>query len=906
MGRVDELAAVAAGLATSRLVTIVGLPGVGKTRLALEAAGSLGGGDGLPAPLTDLARLGPSAGADEVAGALGSALGISPVPAAEFADVVAIALGDHASLVVMDSCEHVLAAASTVIEVVLGRCPGLRVLATSRQPLGLVGEVTVGLEPLAVPAAGDGPPPDVAESVLLFCQRARQADPSFCLTDANYRAIAAICRHLGGLPLAIELAAARVSALTPSELAARLHAGMLASESRSGAPRHRTLDAAIAWSHDLLTPTEQLLFRRLPAFVGGWNQAAAEEVCAGEGLRRDAVGLALQSLVDKSLVERTNGRPGVRYSFPPTIKAFADGLWNEALPDSVALIDRHMRWCTELAVEGERGINGPRRGAWLHLMDADVANIRVAIVNSANSGRGDAALRLAAALAGYFAARGHSAEGRMWLDYAGAAAGAETPIDVRARALWANAHLSLEMLDVEAAVAAARESASVAAGTGDVGLHARSLLILGSCYLLDNRHRGRATELLEQSRTKADEAGDGWCRINALAGLAWAEMSGGNLESARALLETAAETARAGGEEAGVEVVLPLLGLVAVLQGDLARAEAVAAEALVWAEELELPQMAARALAVLAQLAGRAGNLPTARLRAGRAVGLCRKAGLRGDLVDHACLLGDLAMAAGDHTAARGHYTEAVSVMSGLDGECPRGVLGLGRVAMAGGDTWAADLLFDRAVAGARQGGNAKVVAEALVALGDVLRSSGRLDRAAARYLEALRVAQETGRPDAMADVLRAVGGLAADAGHPQPATRMLEEASALHPAGAPPVTRVGAGRTHLGAERASGQGQAISVDEAVALAMVELESFRRPEPHWERLTGQERRATVLAAKGLSNAEIAERLFVTEGTVKTHLWHAFPKLGVASRRELSRLPLPTEPDGDGEPPLATA
>ena len=911
VGRASELGLVSHRLAISRLVTIVGPPGAGKTRLALEAALRWLAIPSAAAGFVDLAPLAPASDVDVVADATAAPLGIGVEPGRAVLDTLAIAVGHQSLLLVVDNCEHVLEGTGIVVEAMLERCPGLRVLATSRTPLGLVGETTLTLGPLEVPDDNEPPPGQVAASVRLFWVRALRADPSFELTTANYPPVAAICRHLGGLPLAIELAAARVSALTPTELALRIDPGMLVSTSRGAGARHQTLDAAIAWSHDLLSPAEKLLFRRLPVFSGGFTLAAAERICSGQGLGRDAVAASLQSLVDQSLVERSAGQMGCRYSLIGPLKAFACERWNEALHESGEVMNRHPWWCTELAEEAECEFDGPGRRASLHRLDAEYSNLWCGLAAAVDSRQVEVALRLAGAMAAYFAARGRCAKGRQWLEIAENADGGASPHRVRAKARWAFGYLSFHLLDLDAARAALRDSAALASACGDVGLQARSLLTLGSCRLLDEGPPGRAVDFFEQSRRLAGQAGDSWCHTMALAGLAWAKMAEGDLGEARSLLEEAAMAARADDQEAALAEVLPQLGLVALRQGELARADDAGREALVCGEELELPQVTARALAVLGELAWRSGDLAAARHQAGRAVELCRRSGLRGDLVNHLCLLGDVALADGDLGSARQCYTEAVAILGQVHGTCSHGVVGLGRVAVDEGDPWAAEVLFERALAGARRSGNTRLVVETLGDLGDVARALGRPEQAAARYGEALRCALEVGDAHAVANGLRAVAGLAADAGRPHEAARLFGAASTLGP-GAEALPRLDVDPIRINdlatVQRACSaedfseawsEGGGMTTNEAVALALAEIDAACRPDRSWELLSEKQQRIAALAAQGLTNGEIGERLYVTEATVKSHLWRAFFKLGITSRRDLTRLVPPPGRSGGG-------
>jgi predicted ATPase len=367
VGRDADIARIAAVLGEARLVTLTGPGGSGKTRLANEAAATLV--DRMPEGVW-LAELGPVVDPVDLPQAVLSLFGArelgllarrgprggsSPVPPRER---VVEAIADKQLLLVMDNCEHLVAPAAALIDVLLARCPRLRVLATSREPLGITGEVLHPVGPLAMPA-GEVTPAEASRfpAVRLFVDRGAAARPGFGVDRRTVRPVLDICRALDGIPLAIELAAARLRALSPEQIAARLddRFRLLAGGSRAAMPRHQTLRGVVDWSWDLLSDPERVLARRLAVFPGGATLEAAEQVCAGPelaGLDRGEVLWLLVALVEKSLVVASEDGAEVRYSMLETMRAYGQERRLEAGEDE-ALRRAHADYFLELAEEAE-------------------------------------------------------------------------------------------------------------------------------------------------------------------------------------------------------------------------------------------------------------------------------------------------------------------------------------------------------------------------------------------------------------------------------------------------------------------------------------------------------------------------------------------------------------------------
>jgi predicted ATPase len=434
VGRERELAEAATLLRGSRLLTLTGAGGCGKTRLALELAGQRLDDFSDGVWLVELAALGePELLGPAIAQALDTRL------ASDRAPEVALAghIGDRQQLLLLDNCEHLIEAVAHLVQALLGLCPRLTVLATSREPLRIPGEVTWRVPSLSLPKLGECSSSDSeAESVRLFTVRAGQAAPGFELDDENAVAVATLCHRLDGMPLAIELAAARVSVLTPAQIVERLDDSLdlLSAGSRTAMTRQQTLRATLAWSFDLLDAEEQVLLRRLSVFAGGFGLEAVEDVCAEPPLERPrGVGL-LGRLIDKSLVHVEDGPGDRRYRQLETVRQYAAERLDEA-GESGVFERRHREWYVELA-ESDPTPTGdlPARDR-LRRLDSERDNLRAALA-SALADDPQLALRLTVALWRFWLMRGYLAEGCRWLDSSLAAAPEHTAD--RARALLAS------------------------------------------------------------------------------------------------------------------------------------------------------------------------------------------------------------------------------------------------------------------------------------------------------------------------------------------------------------------------------------------------------------------------------------------------------------------------------------
>jgi predicted ATPase len=478
VGRDDDLARITGALADARLVTLTGPGGAGKTRLAGEAAARLL--ERMPGGVW-MVELGSVTSPDDLPQALLSLFGareiglLAPLGATAVAPLERLeeAIGGKRLLLVMDNCEHLVAAVAALVDRLLGRCPALAVLATSREPLGLPGEVLHPVGPLALPAE-DVAPAEAARypAVRLFADRGAAARPGFAVDQATLSPVLRICRALDGIPLAIELAAARLRALSPEQIAGRLddRFRLLADGSRRAMARHQTLRAVVDWSWDLLGDDERVLLRRLAVFAGGATLAAVERVCAGPGLGGPARGevlYLLAALVDKSLVVAgEDGEPGeVRYRLLETVRAYGEERRREAGEDE-ALRRAHAAYFLDLAERADPMLRGGDQLRWIDRLSAERDNLRAALRFTVDAPDAAVAVRLVVALGWYWLLRSARAEATGWVAQVEPLASSdEVPAALRAQLLAYGALLSLGGgLDVRQALAAADEAMAILAG----------------------------------------------------------------------------------------------------------------------------------------------------------------------------------------------------------------------------------------------------------------------------------------------------------------------------------------------------------------------------------------------------------------------------------------------------------
>ena len=565
IGRASELGELRDLLAAQRLITLAGPPGSGKTRLAVElgrrALGTFADG-------AWFVPLAPIQDEGLVAHAVARALDLSEKPGSPMTEVVAQHLASRRLLLIFDNFEHLLGGADVVAEWIAG-APELHVLVTSREPLHLSGEWAYEVPPLRVPSDANDPRATEAEAVQLFAERARAVDASFEIDGSTLGDVVQICRRLDGLPLALELAAARAKALPVASILGRLERSMelLTRGARDIPERHHSLRAAISWSHDLLTPHEQAFFRRLAAFRGGWSLDAADAVTAADELGESALELTT-SLLDKSLIRRhTDARTEPRYEMLEVIREYAHESLRVAGEDEQT-IERHATWFLELAERAAPALTGTDRGQWLDRLELELDNLRTALRWALDRRSVEFGMRLAAALWRFWQIRAHMSEGRQVLAEL-LEADEDVEPAIRARALSAAGSLAYWQNDGVACERLYEASLELRRALGDPAELASSLYDLGhaiSCVIaVKDPARGRVLEqeALELYRSLGSRMGEAW--------LVWAlgcnaHFAGDNRRAVNELGD-AIELFRELGEPFGLAWALAMRGLAALLSG---------------------------------------------------------------------------------------------------------------------------------------------------------------------------------------------------------------------------------------------------------------------------------------------------------------------------------------------------
>jgi predicted ATPase len=542
VGRGPQLAAVLDSLRAARVVTLTGPGGCGKTRLALRAATLAADGFGDGARLVELASLTDSA---LVPVAVAEALGVPGRDAADPMAGVVRALADRELLIVLDNCEHVLGSAGRVVVMLVEQCHQVRIVATSRERLDVPGEYVFPVPPLGLPEDRTAGAVAASEAGSLFIARARAVSPAFTLTEGDSAAIAEVCSRLDGMPLAIELAAARCSTLGPVQLAARLdgHPGLLSGgAARPG--RHRSLEALVSWSHELLSDAERRLLGRLSVLRGGFDLEVAERVAGGEPLATEAIAGLLASLADKSLVQMQAGAM-IRYSLLETVRQFAAGRLAASGEETEARV-RLLRWALELARSAEAALPSAEWTGWSTRLSAEQASIRAALSWALGGGDPDGGWELAARLARWWIATGRYSEAAQFLTTAAGIPAATAP-GIQARVLLGAAWSAYHLGDSQRAAPLAADGITCARHAGEPQLEVWGRNLLAGLAW----HAGDADRIvaeLEASRGLSGPA-DPALAARGLLLLANAALLAGDLAEQDRHGRLAIELARAAGQE---------------------------------------------------------------------------------------------------------------------------------------------------------------------------------------------------------------------------------------------------------------------------------------------------------------------------------------------------------------------
>ena len=568
VGRSRELAELAGLLGKTRLLTLTGSGGCGKTRLGLQvAADAL---EQFPDGVW-LVELAPLTDAGLVAPTVATVLGLKEEVGKAVTQTLGDYLRDKKLLVLLDNCEHLLDGCAGLADAILRHCPGVRILASSREALAIAGEQAYRVPSLSVPDPSQARTPESIapfEAVQLFTDRAVLARSDFRVTAGNAATIASICYRLDGIPLALELAAARVRSLSVKEIDEKLYERfrLLTGGSRTALPRQQTLRSMIDWSYNLLNDPAKRLLQRLSVFSGGWSLVAAERVCAGDGMEEDEVLDLLTSLADKNLVAADPIDGDSRFRLVETVRQYArEKLLEDAGGEAVR--ERHLGHFVSLAEEAEPRLQEADQATWLSRLEQEHDNLRAALEWSLVSTATDPGLRLCGALQRFWITRGHYTEGREWCARVLEAARAEAPALARAKALNCAGLLAYHQVDYAAARAQHEASLAIRRQLGDRRSVAVSLNNLG-LVALDQGDLDSARSLHEESLAIARELGNRNGVARSLGNLGMVASEQHDFAAARALFEECRALMRELGDREGTAISLHSLGGVAYQQGD--------------------------------------------------------------------------------------------------------------------------------------------------------------------------------------------------------------------------------------------------------------------------------------------------------------------------------------------------
>ena len=768
VGRERELAQLVALLARTRLLTLAGAGGAGKTRLALELARRVEGSYAGGAALVELDSVTEPGLVTDAAAA---SLDLRALPGQPLIDAIADFLAPRSSLLVLDSCEHVLAAGAALTDTLLRRAPRLTVLATSREPLRVSGEVVFRVPSLVLPDPERKLAPGelaVYEAVSLFVERATAAAPGFALDEANAADVVRICVRLDGLPLALELAAGRLAALSASSMAERLDQRFSLLRSGSGAAptRQQTLEATLQWSHDLLEPDELVLFRRLAVFAGGFDLGAVEAVCAGDGLEPGATADTLARLAEKSLVSVDDRGGDRRYRLLETVRLYAGERLAEAGEREV-LAMRHARWALALA-EAARG--SPE-------LDRDAANLRAALDTLAARDPQES-LRMCVALWPFWLRRIDLSEAQRRLAAALAAAPAPTPL--RVAALHAAAAVDLRSGVVASAREHATQALAMAVQLGDRRVEWRALQLLAACV---GAARPRDVELLsERALELARQEGFAAEEAFGVYSLGVARCLLGDLEAAESLVARSADlfrrvVPRGGTIPAPTNIFNETL---VVDQSELSPPRMVMEGTRQPFVDIGIEGATGYVLANQAWLARVRGDLDRSRSLLDEADSCFARVGDERGRADVLTSRAYLELSAGSLPAARAHLLEALEFQRQANDRRALGLVltGLGQLETTAGEHAAASRYLADAEELFRRAGDRWGLVSALWRTAELLTARGELDAAEAALDEALRGSGPTEHERWSAVTLAALADLAARRGDERRAEALVAAAA--------------------------------------------------------------------------------------------------------------------------------
>jgi predicted ATPase/DNA-binding CsgD family transcriptional regulator len=887
IGREAELNRAAALLADARLLTLTGPGGAGKTRLALQLA---------------------SAVADQFADGVWF-VDFSPLPDGQFVwDRVAITLGvkepglgrtlaeavgrhlaPSQALVLLDNCEHLVAPAAEVAAALLTAAPALKIIATSREPLAVPGEVSWALPSLSEP-----------DAIELFSDRARQVRPEFRLRDADADSVRTICRRLDGLPLAIELAAARARALDPAYIATGLkdHLRLLPSGPRTAPLRQSTLAASFEWSHELLSDAERALLRQLSVFAGGFDVEAALAVCPAASLE------LLAALTDRSMimVDRRDDLAAPRYRMLETVREFAAEHLDEA-SEVFLMRSRHRNYYLAMAEAAEPKLRGPEQDYWLARLRGEQDNLRSALAWNQKQGEPDALARMVVALMGFWAIAGRWIEAQMWLDTASGYAADVSP-RLRARIRnWECMRAFSGRRSLGEVPALANEALALARAAGDNREEANALFNLGFVAGLIGGAQAMRP-YIDEALPLARKAGYAQQTLVGLGAYVFLRLFQSDPEETYRLAEDAIAIAKAGGDRHFVLWASWMAGLTAVFQGRLLEAarrlEGVVADGRLSNDNAVMP-----GLLGLGFVSMFCGDFAAARAEVSESLAAARESEaesgtLRVEDAAANWILGWMALAAGDAAQARESLTAAVNAFRSTPVQrwAALPLLGVAEANVGLGALDEAAANLDEATSLAHSGALTWVLGRASLIRAKLRARQGDLQEAERLAHEALNLGREAGDQLGLVDALEVLARLAAAQDSHKEGVRLWAAAQAMRDKLGYRFTTdraandawLAQAKDALGADDfavARAAGAKLSINDAIAYVARGRGERRRPTTGWASLTPSELEVARLVGQHCSNPEIAARLFVSRATVKTHLVHIFAKLGMDSRSELA-------------------
>lgn len=788
-------------------------------------------------------------------------------------------------LVVLDNCEHLIDACAALTVGLLAACPAVAILATSREPLRVAGELAWAVPSLSL----------TDEAVALFTDRARHVRPDFAVTQNNSSTVIEICRRLDGIPLAIELAAARVRALSPAQILDSLHNRfrLLTGGSRTAVRRQQTLRASVDWSHALLTESERVLFRRAAVFMGGFDLDAAQEVCGDGDVERYQTLDQLTLLIDKSLIAAEDGHFGTRYRMLETVRQYALEKLGES-GESDAVRERHRDHYAALATLVDAPVHAERQRRIAQAV-VEMDNLRAAFTWCRENGQITTALGLASALQPVWISRGRLQEGLAWFVNAlsdAAARPGQVPPAVRARALADRAALEAT-LSIHENLSDALEALAIARQVDDPALLVRALTSCGGLTVYDAQ---TANSYFAEALGLAREVADDWSLCQILAFQSFAAMTGqGDATAARAAGEEGRDVADRIGDEYSSRMSRWCLSIAQWWQGELAAAIAQSRELVTESEAAHDEIWRMCSLLNLGHMLAYAGD--TAQATAAATAALDAAADLGGFNRGYAyAALAVATLAAGDVAASADASEAAWRLMSVQPDLAVVNVIPLAEVALARGDVSAARRWADDAVAVAPGLHLARALAtRARVAIAQIDTEQAERDAH-----DALARAAALNGILIVPDALECLAILAVDAGADREATRLFGAAQALRDSTGQKrfsiydsehtkaVTALREALSDREFEEAWSEGEAMSIDEAIAYAQRGRGQRKRAASGWDSLTPAELNVVRLVSEGLPNKDIAARLHVSARTVQAHLSHVYSKLGLASRVQLAQ------------------